>query len=279
MRISRDFGDVQPTVYLLSRLGTASGLTNNAAVALSGVWSRQPTVAVGLTDMRTYDPSYSASQEIEADITGLTYQSGGVYKAAAYASLVTSGGQYTWIADEYLPTSGSSYYYVDSAGVAYNRWDYTVTPPSVTYTFGWYGTVEDAEYVTATIYIHSIRNNPSASYYIYGSLAKIYIDYINQSTGSTANQLAGTYEFESGEAWVSGGYCVYLHNVQLGALASNVRIRVVMSNGTSHYYSSQIANTVSYEYVRFTGGILVKSSDAGRETIYSGTMSALAVGR
>ncbi len=279
VRISRDFGDVQPSVYLLSRLGTASGLTNNVPKPLSGVWSREPVVASGLTDMRTYDPAYEASQEIETDVTGLTYQTGGVYNVAAYARLVTSGGQYTWVADEFLPASDSPYYHVDGTGQAYNRWDYTVTPPSVTYTFEWFGAVQDVEYASARLYVHSIRNNPGAAHYLYASHTEIYFDYINQATGAQVSQLVGTYDFIAGEAWIIGGYYIYLYNVHLNALASNVRVRVVISNGVSHFYDSTIAQTVSWEYVRFAGGALFKSADAGRATIYNGQMSALAVGR
>lgn len=279
VRISRDFGDVQPSVYLLSRLGTASGLTNNVPKALSGVWSEPPVVATGLTDMRTYDPAYEASQEIETDVTGLTYQTGGVYKVAAYARLVTSGGQYTWVADEFLPKPTDPYYYVDSTGQAYNRWEYTVTPPTMTYTFSWFGAVQDVAYVSVRLYVHSIRNNPGAAHYLYASHTQIYFDYINQSTGAQVSQLVGTYDFMAGEAWIDGGYYIYLYNIHLNALASNVRVRVVISNGVSHFYNSTISQTTSWEYVRFAGGALFKSDEAGRATIYDGQMSALAVGR
>lgn len=279
VRIMRDFGDVQPYVYLLSRLGTASGLTNNEPKALSGVWSQEPVVASGLTDMRTYDPAYEASQEIETDVTGLIYQTGGVYKVAAYARLVTSGGQYTWVADEFLPKPTDPYYYVDSTGQAYNRWEYTVTPPTMTYTFSWFGAVQDVEYVSARLYVHSIRNNPGAAHYLYASHTQIYFDYINQSTGAQVSQLVGTYDFMAGEAWIGGGYYIYLYNIHLNALASNVRVRVVISNGVSHFYNSTISQTTSWEYVRFAGGALFKSAEAGRSTIYNGQMLALAVGR
>lgn len=279
VRISRDFGDVQPYVYLLSRLGTASGLTNNVAKPLSGVWSQGPVVASGLTDMRTYDPAYEASQEIETDITALTRQTGGVYNVAAYARLVTSGGQYTWVADEFLPKPTDPYYYVDSTGQAYNRWEYTVTPPTMTYTFSWFGAVQDVAYVSVRLYVHSIRNNPGAAHYLYASHTQIYFDYINQSTGAQVSQLVGTYDFMVGEAWIDGGYYIYLYNIHLNALASNVRVRVVISNGVSHFYNSTISQTTSWEYVRFAGGALFKSDEAGRATIYDGQMSALAVGR
>lgn len=94
VRITRDFGDATPSVTLLSRLGSAAGLANDAAVALSGQWSREPTVAVGLTDIMTYSPAHNASQEIEAEITGLEYAAGGIYRVRAHGNLVTSGGQY-----------------------------------------------------------------------------------------------------------------------------------------------------------------------------------------
>ena len=275
----RDYGDVTPYVYLLSRLGAASGLTNNVAKPLSGVWSQEPVVASGLTDMRTYDPAYEASQEIETDVTGLTYQTGGVYKVAAYARLVTSGGQYTWVADEFLPKPTDPYYYVDSTGQAYNRWEYTVTPPTMTYTFDWHGTVEDIEYVSARLYVHSLRNNPNVEHYIYASHVQVYFDYINQATGAQVSQLADTHTLWEGEAWIDKGCYIYLYNVKLNSLASNIRVRVVISNGDSHFYSAVTTQTASWEYVRFTGGALFKSSSAGRATIYNGAMSALAVGR
>ena len=217
--------------------------------------------------MRTYDPAYEASQEIETDVTGLTYQTGGVYNVAAYARLVTSGGQYAWVANQQIPSSG------------YYEWEWEVTPPTMTYTFGWFGAVQDVEYVSARIYVHSLRNNPGAAHYLYASHTQIYFDYINQETGAQSSKLAGTYDFMSGEAWIEGGYYIYLYNVQLDSLASNVRVRVVISNGVSHFYNSTISQTTSWEYVRFAGGALFKSEEAGRETIYNGQMSALAVGR
>ena len=279
VRISRDFGDVQPAVYLLSRLGTASGLTNNVVKALSGVWSEPPVVATGLTDMRTYDPAYEASQEIETDVTGLTYQTGGVYKVAAYARLVTSGGQYTWVADEILEPSE---YWTDSLGHRHPGWHYSVEPPTKTYTFSWYGTVQDVQYVTARLYLSSVRNNPHAARYWYTAVFQIYFDYINQSTGATVNQLVATHSMQAPTCGSSVAEYLYLSRVQLSALASNVRVRVVVSNGSSFLLypnSPSITHSDSSDWLRFAGGALFKSDEAGRATIYDGQMSALAVGR
>lgn len=279
VRISRDFGDVQPAVYLLSRLGTASGLTNNVVKALSGVWSEPPVVATGLTDMRTYDPAYEASQEIETDVTGLTYQTGGVYKVAAYARLVTSGGQYTWVADEILEPSE---YWTDSLGHRHPGWHYSVEPPTKTYTFSWYGTVQDVQYVTARLYLSSVRNNPHAARYWYTAVFQIYFDYINQSTGATVNQLVATHSMQASTCGSSVAEYLYLSRVQLSALASNVRVRVVVSNGSSFLLypnSPSITHSDSSDWLRFAGGALFKSDEAGRATIYDGQMSALAVGR
>ena len=276
VRISRDFGDVQPSVYLLSRLGTASGLTNNVAKALSGVWSERPVVATGLTDMRTYDPAYEASQEIETDITALTYQTGGVYNIAAYARLVTSGGQYAWVADEFLPTSDSPYY-----ENGYNHWHYSVNPPTMTYIFDWYGTVQDVQYVSAKLYIHSTRNNPNVYGMEYIPVAQIYFDYIDQDTGQTVNHLVGTYNVvASTNSDRTNGVYFYLYNVQLNNLASNVRVRVIMSNGNNTPIGVPgVSHINSDERLRFAGGALFKSASAGRTTIYNGTIDALAVGR
>ena len=279
VRISRDFGDVQPAVYLLSRLGTASGFTNNVVKALSGVWSEPPVVATGLTDMRTYDPAYEASQEIETDVTGLTYQTGGVYKVAAYARLVTSGGQYTWVADEILEPSE---YWTDSLGHRNPGWHYSVEPPTKTYTFSWYGTVQDVQYVTARLYLSSVRNNPHAARYWYTAVFQIYFDYINQSTGATVNQLVATHSMQAPTVGSSVAEYLYLSRVQLGALASNVRVRVVVSNGSSFLLypdSPSIIGSSSSDWLRFAGGALFKSDSTEHATIYNGTIDALAVGR
>ena len=279
VRIMRNFGDVQPYCYLLSRLGTASGLTNNVVKALSGVWSEPPVVATGLTDMRTYDPAYEASQEIETDVTGLTYQTGGVYNVAAYARLVTSGGQYTWVADEILePTE----YWTDSLGHKRTGWHYSVEPPTKTYTFSWYGTVQDVQYVTARLYLSSVRNNPYAARYWYTAVFQIYFDYINQSTGATVSQLVATYSIQAPTCGSSAAEYLYLSRVQLGALASNVRVRVVVSNGSSFLLypdSPSITHSDSSDWLRFAGGALFKSDSTEHATIYNGTIDALAVGR
>lgn len=279
VRIMRDFGDVQPYCYLLSRLGTASGLTNNVAKPLSGVWSQGPVVASGLTDMRTYDPAYEASQEIETDITALTYQTGGVYNIAAYARLVTSGGQYTWVADEILEPSE---YWTDSLGHRNPGWHYSVEPPTKTYTFSWYGTVQDVQYVTARLYLSSVRNNPNAARYWYTAVFQIYFDYINQSTGATVSQLVATHSMRASTVGSSVAEYLYLYRVQLSALASNVRVRVVVSNGNSFLLypnSPSITHSSSGDWLRFAGGALFRSDSAERETIYNGTIDALAVGR
>lgn len=279
VRISRDFGDVQPAVYLLSRLGTASGLTNNVVKALSGVWSEPPVVATGLTDMRTYDPAYEASQEIETDVTGLTYQTGGVYKVAAYARLVTSGGQYTWVADEILEPSE---YWTDSLGHRNPGWHYSVEPPTKTYTFSWYGTVQDVQHVTARLYLSSVRNNPHAARYWYTAVFQIYFDYINQSTGATVNQLVATHSMQAPTCGSSVAEYLYLSRVQLSALASNVRVRVVVSNGSSFLLypnSPSITHSDSSDWLRFAGGALFKSDSTEHATIYNGTIDALTVGR
>lgn len=279
VRIMRDFGDVQPYCYLLSRLGTASELTNSVAKALSGVWSERPVVATGLTDIRTYDPAYEASQEIETDVTELTYQTGGVYNVAAYARLVTSGGQYTWVADEILePTE----YWTDSLGHKRTGWHYSVEPPTKTYTFSWHGTVQDVQYVTARLYLSSVRNNPYAARYWYTAVFQIYFDYINQSTGATVSQLVATYSIQAPTCGSSVAEYLYLSRVQLGALASNVRVRVVVSNGSSFLLypdSPSITHSDSSDWLRFAGGALFRSDSAEHATIYNGTIDALAVGR
>ena len=270
---------MQPSVYLLSRLGTASGLTNNVVKALSGVWSEPPVVATGLTDMRTYDPAYEASQEIETDVTGLTYQTGGVYKVAAYARLVTSGGQYTWVADEILEPSE---YWTDSLGHRHPGWHYSVEPPTKTYTFSWYGAVQDVQYVTARLYLSSVRNNPHAARYWYTAVFQIYFDYINQSTGATVSQLVATHSMQAPTVGSSVAEYLYLSRVQLGALASNVRVRVVVSNGSSFLLypdSPSIIGSSSSDWLRFAGGALFKSDSTEHATIYNGTIDALAVGR
>ncbi len=260
MRISRDYGDANPAVTLLSRLGSAAGLANDAPVALSGKWSRQPVVAVGLTDIMTYSPGYNASQEIEAEITGLEYAAGGIYRVRAHGNLVTSGGQYVWGVNETVP-----------AGSAHNSWPYSVVPPQQTYTFGWYGSGADMESVSIRLCAWSERNAP-ADYTEYISVADVYIDYIEQSTGSQKAQLARTIN-------LSGVYMeqILLNDIKLNSLASNVRVRVVMRNGGVKASASYQGD--SLEKLWFYGGVIYKSSGTARQTIYNGTLHAIAAGR
>lgn len=263
MRISRDYGDANPAVTLLSRLGSAAGLANDAPVALSGKWSRQPVVAVGLTDIMTYSPGYNASQEIEAEITGLAYETGGTYKVKAHGNLVTSGGQYVWGVRETIPPGESN--------ANHYTWHYSVVPPEQTYTFGWYGSGADMESVSVRLDAWSKRNAP-ADYTEYISVADVYIDYIEQSTGSQKAQLARTIN-------LSGVYMeqILLNDIKLNSLASNVRVRVVMRNGgvkASAYYQGD-----SLEKLWFYGGVIYKSSGTARQTIYNGTLHAIAAGR
>lgn len=260
VRITRDFGDATPSVTLLSRLGSAAGLANDAAVALSGQWSREPTVAVGLTDIMTYSPGYNASQEIEAEITGLEYAAGGIYRVRAHGNLVTSGGQYIWGVNETIP-----------AGDAYNSWHYSVNPPAQTYTFSWYGAGSDMESLSVKLGVWSERDAPP-DYTKYISVADVYIDYIEQSSGVQRSQLARTVE-------LSGIYMeqVLLNDIRLNSLASNVRVRVVMRNGAM--VSSSFYQGDSVEKLWFYGGAIYKSPGTARIKIYGGTLHALAVGR
>ena len=73
-----------------------------------------------------------------------------------------------------------------------------------------------------------------------------------------------------------------MSRVQLGALASNVRVRVVVSNGSSFLLypnSPSITHSSSSDWLRFAGGALFKSGSTKHATIYNGTIDALAVGR
>lgn len=260
VRITRDFGDATPSVTLLSRLGSAAGLANDAAVALSGQWSREPAVAVGLTDIMTYSPGYNASQEIEAEITGLEYATGGIYRVRAHGNLVTSGGQYIWGVNETIP-----------AGDEHNRWHYSVDPPAQTYTFNWYGTGADMESLSVKLGVYSARNAPP-DYTRHISVVDVYIDYIEQSSGVQRSQLARTVELSG-----SGTEQVLLNGVKLNSLASNVRIRAVMRNGGM--VSSRDYQSDSWEKLWFYGGVIYKSPSTTRTKIYGGSLHALAVGR
>ena len=263
MRISRDYGDANPAVTLLSRLGSAAGLANDAPVALSGKWSRQPVVAVGLTDIMTYSPGYNASQEIEAEITGLVYETGGTYKVKAHGNLVTSGGQYVWGVRETIPPGESN--------ANHYTWHYSVVPPEQTYTFGWFGAGSDMESLSVKFAVWSLRNVPYGNAE-YLPVADIYIDYIEQSTGIQRSQLART-------VTLNGIYMeqILVNDIRLQTLASNVRARVVMRNGPigiHHDYQSD-----SLEKLWFYGGIIYKSPGTARQTIYGGTLHAIAAGR
>ena len=139
---------------------------------------------------------------------------------------MTSGGQYVWGVNDTIP-----------AGSAFNSWHYSVTVPAQTYTFGWYGSGADMESVSLKFAVDSCRNVPYENAY-FVSIADIYIDYIEQSTGAQKSQLARTVN-------LSGVYMeqIMIHNIRLGSLASNVRTRVVMRNGGIRVYNNYQSNS------------------------------------
>ena len=267
VRIMRDFGDVQPVVFLLSRLGTASGLTNNVAKPLSGVWSEEPTVAIGLSDIVTYDPSQGGSLFISSNVSGVTYSGGGVYSVKTSAQTVTSGGQYVWGAAQAIPASGSY------------TWDVTGSAsPAQEYAFDWYGVTEDIQSISFIVDITTVRS--AGNYRGCNSIANIYIDYIDQSTGNTVTQGVYTVIIES-YPWMIGGDGRYTYHsgiIELGNLASNVRVRVVMSNDSSSYIVKTWWGGCR-ERVVFKGLMLYKSADGSETVAYNGSVFALAIGR
>lgn len=267
VRISRDFGDVQPYVYLLSRLGTASGLTNNESKALSGVWSQEPVVAIGLSDIVTYDPSYGASLFISSNVAGVTYVGGGVYSIKAMAETTVSGGQYVWGVTQTIPASGAYTWSVTGSG-----------SPTQEYVFDWHGAVKDIQSISFIVDISTVRS--AGNYRGCNSIANIYIDYIEQSTGNIITQGVYTVVIESYPYMIGGDGLYTYHSgiIELGNLASDVRIRVVMSNDGSSYIVKTWWGECR-ERVSFRGLMLYKATDVGESVIYNGSVFALAIGR
>lgn len=258
----RDFGDAQAYTFLLSRIGTASGLKNNNSVALSGVWSKKPVVAVGFSDIATYSPTQAADQEISAAVMGTDYAGAGVYNVRAAARLIASGGVFTWNLQQKIPAD--RLWYV---------WSYHITPPSMEYAFDWfYAGQPIIKSVTFGLSGYSSRNcNDVAPGYKYTPLASIYIDYVN-SSGATISKYLEQVSIGT-EQW-----SLYRAKVDIGGVASQVRIRAVMSNGPLRPYGTSAIGGDSVETVTFSGGAVYKS-DAEVVTIYEGTLNALAVGR
>lgn len=267
VRIMRDFGDVQPVVFLLSRLGTASGLTNNTAKPLSGQWSEEPTVAIGLSDIVTYDPSQGASLFISSNVSGVTYSGEGVYSVKASAKTTASGGQYVWGTTQAIPASGAYTWSVTGSA-----------SPAQEYAFDWYGATEDIQSISFIVDITTVRS--AGNYRGCNSMANIYIDYIDQSTGNIVTQGVYTVIIES-YPWMIGGDGRYTYHsgiIELGNLASNVRVRVVMSNDSSSYIVTTWWGECR-ERVVFKGLMLYKSADESETVVYNGSVFALAIGR
>lgn len=266
----RDFGDAAPDVYLLSRLGTASGLKDGVSVALSGQWSREPAVAVGISDMVTYDPSKSATVYLESGVKSIAHEGNGVYKVQARATTTTSGGQSTWGVNERIPASG------------YNSWNFD-SPAStpITYTFGWFGTTANIRSLVFSLEMCSARKG-GAKWYANGSVANVYVDYIEQASGTQKTLPVRTITFyKSGAPYIGNTYAFHNIAATLPALASNVRVRVVIAN-SGETWSADLWGLGGYnakEYVRFFGGALYKDPAAESTTVYAGSVFALAVGR
>lgn len=127
------------------------------------------------------------------------------------------------------------------------------------------------ESLSVKLGVWSERDAPP-DYTKYISVADVYIDYIEQSSGVQRSQLARTVE-------LSGIYMeqVLLNDIRLNSLASNVRVRVVMRNGAM--VSSSFYQGDSVEKLWFYGGAIYKSPGTARIKIYGGTLHALAVGR
>ncbi|EXG78369.1 hypothetical protein [Cloacibacillus evryensis] len=266
----RDFGDINPAVYLLSRLGTASGLRDGVSVALSGQWSQEPAVAVGLSDMVTYDPSKNATIYLESGVEKTEYAGNGVYKVRAYATAATSGGQSTWGVNERIPASG------------FYSWDYnSPASPPITYTFGWFGTMPNIKTIIFSLEIQSARKD-AREWYGCGSIANIYVDYIDQASGTMKSLGVRTVTFSlNSHPLVNEIYQLYNIKATLNSLASNVRVRVVISNSAESFGGMNwgLGGYNANEYVRFLGGVVQKDPAAGSVTTYSGNVFALAVGR
>lgn len=257
VRITRDYGGSNPYVFLLCRLGSASGISNGTAKALSGQWSKPPVAAVGLTSMGTYDPAYlTQDQEINAEIDSVDHAGSGVYNITATARLVTYGGMYVWNANE------------SWKGMVRTHWTQAISDSVYTSAI-FYGS--DIAVVSFDINLWSYQSAP-AEYTQYERKATVYIRYLNSAGTWVEQSIRSTTEEIYG--WIQMSI-----RASLGSVASQVQVKVVFTtlgttaDPTYHSYAN-------WDAVQFKGGICYRSDGAAsRVTLYSGTLQAIAVGR
>ena len=269
VRISRDFGDVQPSVYLLSRLGTVNGgLTNGASGSLSGIWSMEPIAAAGFSEFATYDPAYNeASQEIIASVDSVSYSGGGVYAVSATAGLYTYGGAHAWSITQrsYWPRN-----YTDALP------DNVYTSPEIL--------LPNIKRVTMVFdNIRSKQTRPgsvddNAVFDLYHRRIEIYVLGKNASTGLYTEYLVktlGPYDIYSDLYYYAS--VSYTFSTPVSGVKAKIKFVTDLVTPYHRWYSRWVN---CYEEVTFLGGTIYQDESSGSgKYVYGGKIEVLGIGR
>lgn len=95
--MTRGFDTEEMYLFYLTRIGFVNGVTQSSPRTLPGYWTRTPSVAVGFSDMATYNPYYKAqTQVVSASLLSANYQSDGTCVVTPKATLSLLGGTNTW---------------------------------------------------------------------------------------------------------------------------------------------------------------------------------------
>lgn len=269
VRISRDFGDVQPSVYLLSRLGTVNGgLTNGASGSLSGIWSMEPIAAAGFSEFATYDPAYNeASQEIIASVDSVSYSGGGVYAVSATAGLYTYGGAHAWSITQrsYWPRN-----YTDALP------DNVYTSPEIL--------LPNIKRVTMVFdNIRSKQTRPgsvddNAVFDLHHRRIEIYVLGKNASTGLYTEYLVktlGPYDIYSDLYYYAS--VSYTFSTPVSGVKAKIKFVTDLVTPYHRWYSRWVN---CYEEVTFLGGTIYQDESSGSgKYVYGGKIEVLGIGR
>ena len=269
VRISRDFGDMQPSVYLLSRLGTVNGgLTNGASGSLSGIWSMEPIAAAGFSEFATYDPAYNeASQEIIASVDSVSYSGGGVYAVSATAGLYTYGGAHAWSITQrsYWPRN-----YTDALP------DNVYTSPEIL--------LPNIKRVTMVFdNIRSKQTRPgsvddNAVFDLHHRRIEIYVLGKNASTGLYTEYLVktlGPYDIYSDLYYYAS--VSYTFSTPVSGVKAKIKFVTDLVTPYHRWYSRWVN---CYEEVTFLGGTIYQDESSGSgKYVYGGKIEVLGIGR
>ena len=269
VRIMRDFGDVQPYCYLLSRLGTVNGgLTNGASGSLSGIWSMEPIAAAGFSEFATYDPAYNeASQEIIASVDSVSYSGGGVYAVSATAGLYTYGGAPAWSITQrnYWPRN-----YTDALP------DNVYTSPEIL--------LPNIKRVTMVFdNIRSKQTRPgsvddNAVFDLHHRRIEIYVLGKNASTGLYTEYLVktlGPYDIYSDLYYYAS--VSYTFSTPVSGVKAKIKFVTDLVTPYHRWYSRWVN---CYEEVTFLGGTIYQDESSGSgKYVYGGKIEVLGIGR